>query len=146
MTFLQLDRTYGWTSIPKDITQIPFTQVNFSNYGIFTLTAAGLNNFKNKLDADNTLALQFMAAKLGFDPNNSTEYEKAIKLYQAQHLVSATTLNTYNYVCQMHFNKNAAELDQCIANKTAPAAHSSSHTASVASDSIEAAIFTNFLQ
>ena len=146
MTFLQLDRTYGWTSIPKDITQIPFNQVNFSNYGLFTLTAAGLNDFKNKLDADNTLALQFMAATLGFNSNNSTEYGKAIKLYQAQHLVSATTLKTYNYVCQMHFNKNAAELDQCIANNNAAAAHSSSHKASVPSDSIEAAVFTTFLQ
>jgi hypothetical protein len=48
-----------------------------------------LKDFKNKLDADNHLTLQFLAAKIGFDPADSTEFGKAIGLYQAMKLVSA---------------------------------------------------------
>ncbi len=105
-----------------------------------------MKDFKNKLDADNTFTLQFMAAKIGFNPYDPTEYGRAIELYQAKNIVSATKLKTYKYVCQMHFNRNATELDQCIANNKAAAAHSSPHKAFVTSDSIEAAVFTTFLQ
>lgn len=111
ITFLALDQTFGWTSIPSDVTLIPFRQVSFSQYGMSSLTAEALKDFKNKLAADNHLTLLFLAAKIGFNPADSGELGKAIGLYQAQNIVSATQQKTYKYVCQMHLNKNAAELD-----------------------------------
>ena len=116
ITFLSLDKTFGWTSIPSDITLIPFRQVSFSQFGMYTLTAEALKDFKDKLTADNFLTLQFLAAKIGFNPADSSEFGKAIGLYQADNIVSDTKQRTYKYVCQMHFNKDANELEECIAD------------------------------
>ena len=60
--------------------------------------------------------MKYLAAKIGYDPEDPGEFGKAIHLYTAINLVSATNQKTYKFICQMHFNKDAAELDACIAN------------------------------
>ena len=52
------------------------------------MTATAINDFKNKLAADNTLTLHYLAAKIGFDPADPTEFEKALGLYEAMNIVS----------------------------------------------------------
>lgn len=66
MTFVDLQKTYGWTTIPS-ISKFPITQVDFSMFGLEDLTALSLHNFQNKLAADNNLTYEYLIAKLGFD-------------------------------------------------------------------------------
>ncbi len=62
------------------------------------------------------MTLEYLAAKLGYDPRDAGEYEKAINLYIDKNLVSATNKKTYKFICQMHFNKDVTELDKCFAD------------------------------
>jgi hypothetical protein len=78
-----------------------------------------MKDFKNKLDADNNLTLKFLAAKIGYDPEDPGEYGKAINLYVGMNIVTDPKHKTYKYICQMHFNKDSTELDQCIADNKA---------------------------
>ena len=50
--FLDLDRTYGWDKLPTDLSLYPFRDVSLSVYGLNSLSAVALKDFKNTLQAD----------------------------------------------------------------------------------------------
>lgn len=51
--FIELSRTYGWQSVPEDVSLIPFRQVSLSKeYGLYSLNAGAIKDFKNALDSD----------------------------------------------------------------------------------------------
>lgn len=60
---------------------------------------------------------------MGFDPNNSIEYDQAMSLYiiDLGGLITANARKTYKYICQMHMSIDKAELDQCITDNKATA-------------------------
>jgi hypothetical protein len=68
---LPLEQTYGWSSIPP-VSSLPFRTVNFSTYGLYTLTAEALKDFKNKLEADDQLTYKYLVDKIGYDSSDST--------------------------------------------------------------------------
>ena len=116
LTFLVLDRTYGWDKLPSDIALFPFRQVSISQFGLFSLSAIALKDFKNTLEADQTLLYRYLVAKIGYDPNDSTEYDRAMKVYTDRiGIITSPAHKTYKYICQMHKNLTQKELDDCIA-------------------------------
>ena len=50
--FLELDRTYGWDKLPSDLSLYPFREVSLSAFGLNSLSAEALKDFKNTLEAD----------------------------------------------------------------------------------------------
>ena len=80
LIFLPLELTYGWSSVPA-VSAVPFREVNLASFGLFTLTANALHDFKKKLDDDDQLTLKYLVAKVGFDPSDSKEYNQGISIY-----------------------------------------------------------------
>ena len=66
------------------------------------------------------MAYKYLVAKMGFDPNNSVEYEQAMSLYiiDLDGLITANAHRTYKYICQMHMSMDKDELDQCITDNS----------------------------
>ncbi|CDW74027.1 UNKNOWN [Stylonychia lemnae] len=96
---------------------LPFRSVLLSDFGLNQLTASALKDFKNKLEADDKLTYKYLVAKLGFDPNDSTEYETAMSIYVTDlGLLTKSKRKTYKFICQMHMSKTKQELDQCISD------------------------------
>ena len=117
LRFLQLEKTYGWDKLPTDLSLYPFRDFSPAPYGLFSLRAEAIKDFKNALDADQNLLYRYLVAKIGYDPSDPVEYEKGMQIYiQKLGIVSATARKTYKFICQMHLNKNAAEMDACIAS------------------------------
>lgn len=83
-----------------------------TTYGLNTLTADSLKTFKGTLEADDTLTYKYLVAKIGYDPSNSTEYEKAMSIYENDlSLLTNPARHTYKFICQMHLSKDSTELD-----------------------------------
>ena len=116
--FLALDRTYGWDTLPADLSLYPFRDVSMSQFGLFSLSPVALKDFKNTLQKDQSLLYRYLVAKIGYEPTDSMEYENAIeKIYISKlSLVTKSARKTYKYICQMHKNKNTVEMDECIAS------------------------------
>ena len=115
LTFIELKKTYGWESIPADISLVPFKTVKMSQFGLFSLTASAISQFRKNLDANHALAYKYLVSKVGYDPLDPTEFETGMSLYiDKLGIVSATQRKIYKYICQMYLNKNAAEMTQCI--------------------------------
>ena len=89
--FLSLERTYGWDTLPADLSKYPFRDVSLSQFGVHSLTAVALKDFKNTLDSDQTLLYRYLVSKIGFDASDSVEYEKGMQIYiERLGIVSAT--------------------------------------------------------
>eukprot|EP00347_Sterkiella_histriomuscorum_P022332 403330854 len=117
MIFIALEQTYALTKsqITAAKTNLPFRTVTFSDYGLYQLTAEALHTFKSKLENDDELTYKYSVAKLGFDPNNKTEFELGINLYiNDMGLITSSKRKTYKLICQMHLSKDSTELDKCI--------------------------------
>jgi hypothetical protein len=78
LLFLDLSKTYGWDSLPTDPSLYPYRDVSLSTFGLYSLSAEAMKDFKNTLDADQTLLYRYLVAKIGYDPNNSVEYDKGL--------------------------------------------------------------------
>lgn len=115
--FIPLESTYGWKSIPADVSIIPFRTVELSQYGLNSFTAKDISTFKNQLEIDADLTYRYLVAKVGYNPSDSTEFAKGLDLYVTDlGMVSATAHKYYKFICQMHLSFNKVELDECIAN------------------------------
>ena len=107
LLFLDLDRTYGWQSLPTDLALFPFREVSLSTYGLYSLNAEALKDFKNTLNADQTLLYRYLVAKIGYDPTDTTEYDEAMNIYADRiGILTKPAHKTYKYICQMHLSKN----------------------------------------
>jgi hypothetical protein len=91
--FMNLDPSYNLTDAPayKDM---EFWEVNMeTQYGLTDLSGAGLNAFQEQLKANVTLTQDWMVRKIGFRPNITAEYDKAMGIYSGKklQLVANTT-------------------------------------------------------
>ena len=68
MTFLSLNQTYGWESIPDDLDAWPFRTVYLQQYGVSYFNIEGLMHLQNNLENDKDLFLDYLVSKLGYDP------------------------------------------------------------------------------
>ena len=118
--FLPLEKTYGWKSIPTDISVFPFRRVELSQFGLTGLTAQDLSTFQNLLSFNDNLTYKYLVSKVGFNPADAIEFEQGMSLYVNDlQIITASKRKTYKFICQMHLSKDKAELDQCIADNKA---------------------------
>jgi len=68
--FLDLERTYGWDKLPSDLSLFPFREFSSSVYGLFSLRAEAIKDFKNILDADQNLLYKYLVSRIGFDASD----------------------------------------------------------------------------
>ncbi len=75
MVFLSLSQTYGWTTLPDDLSKWPYRTLDFTEkYGLKNLSPKSLDAFRVKLQADHNLLFEYLTLKVGFDPNDKKEY------------------------------------------------------------------------
>ena len=70
--FLDLNKTFGSASVPSNLT---FYSIDFAaRYGLTNIDAFGLSEFRKNLEANLSLAKDYMVRNVGFDPSDSKEY------------------------------------------------------------------------
>jgi hypothetical protein len=94
--------------------------VQVSDFGLTQLTPSALKDFKNRLEADDDLAYRYLVAKIGFNPDDATEFEQAMDIYVNDlSLITKSKRKTYKFICQMHLSQTKAELDDCVNSQKA---------------------------
>jgi hypothetical protein len=68
MEFLNLDKTLG--SASYSLENLEFFSFRGSDWGLKDLTAKGLADFRDVLEADEISTLNYLVAKVGFDPSD----------------------------------------------------------------------------
>lgn len=80
MEFLDLDATFGKTSVPYS--EAKFWTVDYAkDYGVTYMTSDSLADFYDKLASqDEGITLNYLISKLGFDYNDSQQRQQGIAL------------------------------------------------------------------
>ena len=84
-----------------------------SDYGVTELTASALSDFRKRLEDDDSMALEYLTRKMGFDARDETETNMAYDVYKDKDLLSNKKLKTGEYICQMHKSSSGSEFDAC---------------------------------
>ena len=84
-----------------------------SDYGVTDITASALSDFRNRLEDDDGMALEYLVRKMGFDAQDETETNMAYDVYKDKDLLSNKKLKTGEYICQMHKSSLGSEFDAC---------------------------------
>ena len=62
---MDLVQTYGSSEISYD--DVKWLSLPMSDYGLTSLTADALSEFRKDLEADHDMALEYLVRKMGFD-------------------------------------------------------------------------------
>lgn len=108
--FLDLQKTYGSTTIPTDLTFYP---LDFdAMYDVSEITPLALADWRKRLEADNNMTLDYLVRKVGFNPTIPSEYSTAMAIYASEGLV--TSKDDYAcFLCQMHKSISSTEENAC---------------------------------
>jgi hypothetical protein len=101
MTFLDLNKTYGWKTIPYDVSLLPVNRVDFNkDFGLENLTASSINSLKVKLEANDDFAYNYLVSKLGFVASDPAQFEEAMMiLVDDIGVLTKSKRKTYKYIC-----------------------------------------------
>ena len=66
------------------------------------------------MDSNYKLALEFLAKKIGYNPENEYEMKLAMELYFIDDGILDQNLNVYKYICLMSESLTVNELKACI--------------------------------
>ena len=77
------------------------------------MTAVSLADFRQILSSDQTLTLNYLVAKLGFDYSDPYQYEQGIALLAEEGLIEETTNDPLEAICQIYRSLTAAEFSEC---------------------------------
>ncbi len=114
LTFVGIEKTYGWTSPYPPVSQWPWTTLNFSEYlNITDLTPYNIHLLHEKFASDDTLLKRYLSDKVGWDPDVPLEFQKAMGMYEDFGIITTKTQDTYPYKCQMNKSVFVNELLQC---------------------------------
>lgn len=117
MVFLPIEQTYGWQKPFQPVSAWPWNELNFTEtVGLNEVTPQSIEQLMLKLKADDKLALEYLAKKIGFDVNDPHEFEKAMDIYKEFGIITEER-ETYPYFCYMSQSILADELKQCIASR-----------------------------
>ena len=111
--FLDLDATFGKTSVPYS--EAKFWSVDYAQqYGLQMLDGASVHNFyttlKNQSEDD---TLNYLIAKIGFDPADPTQRDQALAIYEGKDLVTSSKHHVGEYLCLMSHSSYSDEFADC---------------------------------
>ena len=84
-----------------------------SDYGVTSLTAPALAEFRKALEDDKDMTLEYLTRKMGFDANDEEETQMAYAVYEDKDLITTGKQKTGEYICQMHKSLSPEEYDAC---------------------------------
>jgi len=93
---------------------IDFYSVDMAaDYDVTDLDATSLADFRKRLEADETYTLNYLVAKLGFDPTDSAQFDQGVAVLTDINLVTTKKHHVGEYLCQMHYSITPTEYDTC---------------------------------
>ena len=95
---MDLNPSFGKTSVNyEDITWLSLDLE--ADFGVSNLDPESLSTFRNLLQDDYDLSIDYLVAKLGFDPTNQDEVDQALAIYEDKDLISTKKHKTDEYIC-----------------------------------------------
>lgn len=85
MEFLDLDSTIGLEQ--PSYKDLNFFSLALSDYNLTTFDAQSLSVLKDKIQSDQNLGVKYAVAKLGFDPEDDSQFKQGIALLQDTALI-----------------------------------------------------------
>ena len=73
MEFLDLESTIGLKSLSYE--DLDFFSLSFSDFSLTSFDALSLSVLKEKLEEDETFAVKYAVAKLGFNPEDDSQFK-----------------------------------------------------------------------
>ena len=112
MEFMDLNPSFGKTSVSyEDITWLSLDLE--ADFGVTNLDPDSLSDFRNLLQDDYDLSIDYLVAKMGFDPTNQDEVDQALAIYADKDLITSKKHKTDEYICQMHKSLTVEEYETC---------------------------------
>lgn len=118
MTFLDLMKYIGseWSETPN-YSEIEWLYTDFAaKYGLKQLDAKSFADLRKYLDDDKDTYLGYLVTKLGFNENDTDEYEAAIDLLADKDFITSNKHKTKEASCLMHHNLSMTEYEDCTGN------------------------------
>lgn len=118
--FMDLVPQLGADSVAYE--DVQFLSLPMSDFGVTSIAPSALAEFRQALEDDQDMALEYLVRKMGFDANDDAETQMALDIYKDIDLITSTKLNTGEYICQMHKSLSPDEFQACCdtANSAVP--------------------------
>lgn len=84
-----------------------------SDYGVTSLTATALSEFRKALEDDKDMALEYLTRKMGYNASSDEETQMAYAVYEDKDLITTGKQKTGEYICQMHKSLSPEEFNDC---------------------------------
>ena len=78
---------------------LSFLSLPLSDYGVTSITATALSEFRKALEDDKDMALEYLVRKMGFDANSDEETQIAYAIYEDKDLITSGKQKTGEYIC-----------------------------------------------
>lgn len=111
MEFIDLVPQLGASSVSYD--ELEFLSLPLTDYGVTSITASGLRDFRIALEADQDMALEYLTRKMGFNSKSDSETQIAYDIYKDKDLISSKKLKTGEFICEMHKSLSPEEFTAC---------------------------------
>ena len=112
--FIDLVPQVGQSSV--SYSDLEFLSLDMSEYGVTSLTASALSDFRKALENDKDMTLEYLTRKMGFNHKSSAETEMAYAIYEDKDLITTGKQKTGEFICQMHKSLSPDEFDDCCAS------------------------------
>jgi hypothetical protein len=112
MEFLNLETTIGKSAVAYS--DLEFLSVDMAkDFNVDSLDPSSLATFRKILEADEAYTLNYLVTKLGFNPNDSSQFSQGVAILTEIDLVTTTKHHVGEYLCQMHYSLSSAEYEEC---------------------------------
>jgi len=114
LTTIDLEATYGKNPAPP-LSEVPVRHLQFTDYGIDSLTAEALSSSFSKFDSESFQdQLKFLTTKEGFDPADAHEDAEGISLLNSWGLLNNDHTSIASYYCQQERAKDPVKMQACL--------------------------------
>ncbi len=112
LEFININNTLGKSSV--SYADLDFYSVDFKNdWGVSKLDPTSLADWRKVLEADETLTLNYLVSKLGFDYTDPTQMALGVAVLTDIDIVTSKAHHTGEYICQMHKSITPSEYQAC---------------------------------
>ena len=117
-TSVDITKVYGKERIPE-IEDITTYVVDYEkSYGFKDLSASTINSKMKELHANNTLELQYISDKLGFDHNDNKRFDKGLDVAESWGLINSDHTKDLYFYCQNTRARSQEQILDCISKHT----------------------------
>ena len=114
MEFIDIVPQQGKEGSDYDYKDLKFHQLAYSDYGLTSLTAEAISDFRKTIEDDKDTALEYLVRKMGFDPKDDDETQRAYDIYEDKDMITSKKQKTDEYICVMHKSLSSDEVQQCF--------------------------------